>query len=1343
MYRFVSIKLLIMISIHFKKYLIGLLLLVYSYAYGQSISNYSFSASTGSYSALTGATFPTLSAADDGFVNNIPIGFDFWYMGSKYTTIGISSNGFISFNTITNATVNNSLSANGQRPIIAPLWDDLSAVTTNSNISYKLSGVAPNRTFTVEFNNMRWNYNAAGAVIDFQVTLYETSGVVQFDYFQEATSYSSGTSGASIGITATATGTNNYMSLSGSGASPTASVSSETSGIASKPANNQRYSFTPSAVSTPTSFTATAASSSQINLAWTDNSAAEVGYVLYYSTNSTVPLDETSSTVITLAANSTSYNLTGLNCGTTYYFKIFAYREGLTTNVTANTSTSSGSSPNTQANNINFTSVAASNMTINWTRGNGTACAVYVNTTNSFSAPANGSTPIVSSNYTSGQQCVYDGTASSVSITGLAINTTYFVRIYESNCTGSNRTYNTVTATNNPNNQTTTSGTTFTVGLTGTYTTIQAAYNACTGSDTYFVDIQSDYNQASETFPISLGALANKSASNTVTIRPQSGVTNLTISQSTATSIFYFSAGDFVTIDGRAGSIGSSVWTLTNSGTTSNRRVFYFDGGSTYNTIQYLTILGSNSSSSGANNTGGGIIYFFTGQNNFNTISNCNIGSSGGNRPAWMIDVYTAAGSANANITISNNNFYDFSEKAIFIETNSAANNWSILNNSFYQSGAFTLTADLFGIDIDSGSGYIITGNYFGGRSSNCGGSAFTLNSSAFEFYVISFNTSSGSTNTISNNTVQNISITSTSSSTVFEVLDISGTASFTVGSSGNGNIIGSTSGTESITITDNGTSSNGFTIFDFTNTGTNNITYNSFGGISLSGSNIASTTSIVKINGSSTSTVNYNTIGNTTSNNITMLDDNELIGIFFTSNVSNDNSNCRYNTVQNLNQTSGVGTDQELVGIEMGQSYDFNCTNNNIKNFNSTTSHVYGIQGIRFASSFTTSTAAVIRNNIINGLNNTATSGIPNVVGIKIDGYRIKIEKNKIMNLTGTRAATYIQGIDVSHASGISYFYNNVILISNGSNTNDCYIFGINTSGNCSHNIFHNTIRISGSESSSIYDDAAINIENSGGTVTLTNNILQNIRTLSNEEHYALRYSGSSTFTDSYNYLEATTSSKLVKYSGTEYNLSGYNTASSSSNNRTGAITINTLGGVPGATISDVLNTGLNLIATVSDDYDGNSRTTTPWIGAFEVAIPLPVELIVFYGLKSDNLNTLFWKTASETNNNYFIVEKYTDEDTFEEIGIIYSKGDSKFITEYSLIDYNVQKILNYYRLKQTDINGNIIYSEIISIDNSNYYSDKIINSITNLLGQTVDEYYKGIVIINYTDGTSIKMLR
>ncbi|MFY7885122.1 MAG: hypothetical protein ACOVOV_09795, partial [Dolichospermum sp.] len=110
--------------------------------------------------------------------------------------------------------------------------------------------------------------------------------------------------------------------------------------------------------------------------------------------------------------------------------------------------------PTTQASNITASSITSSGASINWTNGNGAGRVVYVNTTNSFVAPTNGTNPTANTVYASGQQCVFNGTASGpVSLTGLAGGTTYYVRVYEY-CTPT-RNYQTATVINNPNSFTT------------------------------------------------------------------------------------------------------------------------------------------------------------------------------------------------------------------------------------------------------------------------------------------------------------------------------------------------------------------------------------------------------------------------------------------------------------------------------------------------------------------------------------------------------------------------------------------------------------------------------------------------------------------------------------------------------------------------------------------------------------------------------------------------------------------------------------------------------------------------------------------------------------------------
>jgi titin len=70
----------------------------------------------------------------------------------------------------------------------------------------------------------------------------------------------------------------------------------------------------------PSNLTASAVSSSRINLAWADNATNESGYTVERSTDGVnfVP-------IANLSANATSYANTGLTSGTLYYYRVIAY----------------------------------------------------------------------------------------------------------------------------------------------------------------------------------------------------------------------------------------------------------------------------------------------------------------------------------------------------------------------------------------------------------------------------------------------------------------------------------------------------------------------------------------------------------------------------------------------------------------------------------------------------------------------------------------------------------------------------------------------------------------------------------------------------------------------------------------------------------------------------------------------------------------------------------------------------------------------------------------------------------------------------------------------------------
>jgi hypothetical protein len=141
---------------------------------------------------------------------------------------------------------------------------------------------------------------------------------------------------------------------------------------------------------------------------------------------------------------------------------------------------------------------------------------------------------------------------------------------------------------------------------------------------------------------------------------------------------------------------------------------------------------------------------------------------------------------------------------------------------------------------------------------------------------------------------------------------------------------------------------------------------------------------------------------------------------------------------------------------------------------------------------------------------------------------------------------------------------------------------------------------------------------------------------------------------------------------------------------------------------------------------------------------VDLPIELLYFKGVKDKLSNKLFWSTASESNNDFFTVEKSTNGIDWEIIDRQNGAGNSSIQLNYYFLDQSVESLINYYKLKQTDYDGKFKYSDIISIDNRMNSKSKEIEKITNILGQEVDlTYYRGLVIIYYTDGTSEKIIK
>jgi len=97
-----------------------------------------------------------------------------------------------------------------------------------------------------------------------------------------------------------------------------------------------------------------------------------------------------------------------------------------------------------------------------------------------------------------------------------------------------------------------------------------------------------------------------------------------------------------------------------------------------------------------------------------------------------------------------------------------------------------------------------------------------------------------------------------------------------------------------------------------------------------------------------------------------------------------------------------------------------------------------------------------------------------------------------------------------------------------------------------------------------------------------------------------------------------------------------------------------------------------------------------------------LPIELLSFTAMPKDEGVFCEWVTASETNNDYFEVERSDDSHVFESIGRIKGFGTGTSTTErnYSLMDYRRCDGILYYRLRQVDFDGRYSYSDVIAVD-------------------------------------------
>ncbi len=101
----------------------------------------------------------------------------------------------------------------------------------------------------------------------------------------------------------------------------------------------------------------------------------------------------------------------------------------------------------------------------------------------------------------------------------------------------------------------------------------------------------------------------------------------------------------------------------------------------------------------------------------------------------------------------------------------------------------------------------------------------------------------------------------------------------------------------------------------------------------------------------------------------------------------------------------------------------------------------------------------------------------------------------------------------------------------------------------------------------------------------------------------------------------------------------------------------------------------------------------------AYGVQPPLPVELLSFEAEREGKVSLLTWVTSTEINNDYFEVQVSRDGKSFTPIGSVKGNGTTYEEQYYEFVHQNPYRGINYYRLKQVDIDKSFSYSDIRTV--------------------------------------------
>jgi hypothetical protein len=122
-----------------------------------------------------------------------------------------------------------------------------------------------------------------------------------------------------------------------------------------------------------------------------------------------------------------------------------------------------------------------------------------------------------------------------------------------------------------------------------------------------------------------------------------------------------------------------------------------------------------------------------------------------------------------------------------------------------------------------------------------------------------------------------------------------------------------------------------------------------------------------------------------------------------------------------------------------------------------------------------------------------------------------------------------------------------------------------------------------------------------------------------------------------------------------------------------------------------------------------------------------LPVVLKSFDAKKQDNKVVINWETTSETNNDYFVVERSENARTWTPLATVKGSATTLALQQYKTTDEQPLPGINYYRLKQVDFDQTTTYSRMASVDMGEFKITGLWpNPVSDILNIKLDQSFE-----------------